>query len=219
MLGGSVCDFQNAFFNIVFSGWLIGIFTPLYDSQHCSANWLGPSGNKPLTPGITWANVHPDLSRYIALLAEWVNRSHLKDEFNVSISIKRSLVFLRRSPTNNFQQWFRQWLGAKALLSLQNLSPTPRNLCIFWRLYFSLDWISTHWGPVTIDLGQHWLKGMACCPMAPSHCLKQYWLLISEVLWHSPESNFTCTQGIIMYNKICQLYFQNYFHISQRPLS
>ena len=32
---------------------------------------------------------------------------------------------------------------------------------------------------------------MACCLMTPSHCLNQCWLMISEVLWHSPDSNFT----------------------------
>ena len=32
---------------------------------------------------------------------------------------------------------------------------------------------------------------MACCLIAPSHYLNQCWLMISEVLWHSPDSNFT----------------------------
>ena len=32
---------------------------------------------------------------------------------------------------------------------------------------------------------------MACCLTAPSHYPNQCWLLISVVLWHSPESNFT----------------------------
>ena len=32
---------------------------------------------------------------------------------------------------------------------------------------------------------------MACCLMAPSHCLNQFWLMITEVLQHSPDSNFT----------------------------
>ena len=32
---------------------------------------------------------------------------------------------------------------------------------------------------------------MACCLTAPSHYLNQCWLIISEVLWHSSESNFT----------------------------
>ena len=32
---------------------------------------------------------------------------------------------------------------------------------------------------------------MACCLRAPSHYLNQCWLMISEVLWHSPDSDFT----------------------------
>ena len=32
---------------------------------------------------------------------------------------------------------------------------------------------------------------MACCLTAPSHYLSQCWLMISEVLWYSPDSNFT----------------------------
>ena len=31
---------------------------------------------------------------------------------------------------------------------------------------------------------------MACCLTAPSHYLNQCWLIISEVIWHSPENNF-----------------------------
>ena len=32
---------------------------------------------------------------------------------------------------------------------------------------------------------------MACCLTAPSHYLKQCWLIIKCVLWHSPEGSFT----------------------------
>ena len=32
---------------------------------------------------------------------------------------------------------------------------------------------------------------MACCLTAPSHYLNQCWLMISEVLWQSPDRNFT----------------------------
>ena len=31
---------------------------------------------------------------------------------------------------------------------------------------------------------------MACCLMAPSHHLSQYWLTTSRVLWHRSQSNF-----------------------------
>ena len=34
------------------------------------------------------------------------------------------------------------------------------------------------------------LHVMACCLMAPSHYLNQCWLIISEILRHSPEGNF-----------------------------
>ena len=34
-------------------------------------------------------------------------------------------------------------------------------------------------------------QAMACCLMAPSHWLNRCWFFVSEVQWHSPESNFT----------------------------
>ena len=36
---------------------------------------------------------------------------------------------------------------------------------------------------------------MASCLTAPSHYLSQCWLMISEVLWRSPNSNFTENTG------------------------
>ena len=47
---------------------------------------------------------------------------------------------------------------------------------------------------------------MACCLTAPSHNLNQCWLLISEVVWHSHENNYTLSaQDTILYNE-----FENY---------
>ena len=44
---------------------------------------------------------------------------------------------------------------------------------------------------------------MSCCLMAPSHYLNQCWLLIIEVLWHPPDSNFKVrAQAIIQYRYI-----------------
>ena len=44
------------------------------------------------------------------------------------------------------------------------------------------------------------IKLMACCLIAPIHHLNQCWLLISEVLWHSSENNFTVNaQTSILY--------------------
>ena len=58
-----------------------------------------------------------------------------------------------------------------------------------WLLWFNSSWPS--------DV--IWRQGsrstlaqvMACCLTAPSHYLNQGWLMISKVLWHSPDSNFT----------------------------
>ena len=47
---------------------------------------------------------------------------------------------------------------------------------------------------------------MAWCLTAPSYYLDQCWLLISEFLWHSPQSNFTVSvEDAILYNE-----FENY---------
>ena len=55
--------------------------------------------------------------------------------------------------------------------------------------------VLTHCGPATpygnIDLSQKLAQVLACCLMAPSHYLNQFYPIISEVLRHSPESNFT----------------------------
>ena len=43
---------------------------------------------------------------------------------------------------------------------------------------------------------------MACCLMPPSHYLDQCWLMVSEVLWQSPDSNFTeNTKDIYLWNE------------------
>ena len=47
---------------------------------------------------------------------------------------------------------------------------------------------------------------MTCWLIAPSHYMNQCWLLTSDVLWHSPESNFIVNaQASVLYNG-----FENY---------
>ena len=49
-------------------------------------------------------------------------------------------------------------------------------------------------------------QAMACYLTAPIHCLTQCWLLISTILWHSPESNsIVNTQATMLLNE-----FSNY---------
>ena len=45
---------------------------------------------------------------------------------------------------------------------------------------------------------------MACCLTAPSHYLRQCWLIIPEVFWHSPKVNFTGNA-----QQICRWYVCN----------
>ena len=46
------------------------------------------------------------------------------------------------------------------------------------------------------------VRVMACCLRAPKIYLKQYLLLVSEVLWHSHENNFTRHDPVtILYNE------------------
>ena len=56
---------------------------------------------------------------------------------------------------------------------------------------------------------------MACCLTSPNHYLKQYWLIISEDLWHSSEGNLTGNApDIYPWNE-----FENYqFRITTAPL-
>ena len=54
--------------------------------------------------------------------------------------------------------------------------------------------------------GSTLVQVMACCLTAPNHYLNQCWLPISEVFWHSPDSNFLAGAEVtILYNdfKIC----------------
>ena len=72
--------------------------------------------------------------------------------------------------------------------------------CICSSMYISLRWgaelfitSNSLWPSDIIWMhrtGAKWVQLMACCLMAPSHYLDQYWL-INKVLWHSPEGDFT----------------------------
>ena len=45
-------------------------------------------------------------------------------------------------------------------------------------------------------------SGNVCCLTAPSHYLNQCWLIISELLWHSPESKVTSSAQVTILNKL-----------------
>ena len=59
-----------------------------------------------------------------------------------------------------------------------------------------------HWFSINLKEKYFLSKVMACCLMAPNHTLYQCWFLLSEVLRHSPERNYTASaQDIILYDE------------------
>ena len=79
---------------------------------------------------------------------------------------------------------------------------------VFSTVYINVHYRNLFWQIKLIEaIWRHMSKStlaqvMACCPTAPSHYLPQCWLLISEVLWHSHESNSTAsTQVSRLYNE------------------
>ena len=84
------------------------------------------------------------------------------------------------------------------LLSLQ------LHLDIFSCILF--DWFNPLW-PSDI-LWRHrspstLAQTMARCLTAPSHYLKQYWLIINMALWHSPEDRVPLDMFVISITKFC----------------
>ena len=49
---------------------------------------------------------------------------------------------------------------------------------------------------------------MACCLTAPSHYLNQCWLMISEVLWYSPDSHSTENTSYLLLKWVWNLLFE-----------
>ena len=81
-----------------------------------------------------------------------------------------------------------------------------------WSHYLSLINFNSLWPSDAI-----WREGsrstlvqvMACCLTTSSHYLNQCRLMISEVLWHSPDSNFTeNTQDIYHWNEFESYHFE-----------
>ena len=70
----------------------------------------------------------------------------------------------------------------------QNLFMAILNILGVWNLFSSLWPNDAIWWHRS---GSPLAQVMACCLTAPSHYLNQCWLMISEVFWHSPDSNFT----------------------------
>ena len=67
------------------------------------------------------------------------------------------------------------------LLSLTSQVPVGLDVYSLWPS--DVTWRQESWSTLA--------QVMGCCLTAPSRYLNQCWLMISEVMWHSPDSNFT----------------------------
>ena len=83
-----------------------------------------------------------------------------------------------------------------------------------WGPYFHTLLNSLWPGDAIWQYGPWWLlvQVMACCLMSPSHNLSQCWLIISDVLWHTPNCIFT-GNAQDMYLKIINFVIREYNHM------
>ena len=110
---------------------------------------------------------------------------------NGQISIKIPLKFVPKVPINNIpalvqiMAWCRT--GHKPLSEPMTVSLLT-HICIT-----RPQWVNSMQPSDALwwhRSGSTLVQVMACCLMAPSHCLNQCWLIISVILWYSPECNF-----------------------------
>ena len=74
------------------------------------------------------------------------------------------------------QRWYYLYMAHRSLSTISLLRNDRKHKYIA---------ISRHWS------GSTSAQAMACCLLATSHYLNQYWLIIKSVLHHSPESTLT----------------------------
>ena len=143
---------------------------------------------------------------YINTLRPRQNGRHFADDIpkciflneNVWIPIEISMKFVSKGPINNIpalvqiMAWRRP--GDKPLSKPMMVILTT-HICVT-----RPQWVNTLWSRMIIwrhRSGPALAQVMAYCLTATSHYLIQCWLLISKVLWHSPESNFLASTEVI----------------------
>ena len=121
------------------------------------------------------------------------------------ISIEISLKFVPNGPINTIpvlvqkMAWHRP---SNKPLSETILASLLMHICITRPQWIDDMWHHRIWSTL--------VQVMACCLVAPSHCLNQCWLIISEVLWHSAMSFFTGNAQDIFSWKITNLRLQSH---------
>ena len=137
----------------------------------------------------------------IVLLHNTVRCQHKLNQSKISWDIhnKHPIVYaeMEMSPFWwNFHHWLH-WKLSKWQLPVQpamkiswkwqhfHFSVPVRMSLLHLNSFWPSDGIWQHKSRSTL------VQAMACCLTAPNHNLNQCWLIISQVLWHLPEDNFT----------------------------
>ena len=111
----------------------------------------------------------------------------------VKVKVKNAGAYFTKTDLLN-----QQFLMALELIPINTLWPSD---AIWWDRYES-------------TLAQV----MACCLTAPNHYLSQCWLLISKIMWHSPDSNVTGNAAATICRMSLKIILYNYFHFCQGPM-
>ena len=100
------------------------------------------------------------------------------------------------TPNMNVKCWkWMEWRLQTYCLLTYILGYNSRELQLYTWVQWEFLYINPLWPSDTTwrqRSGSTLVQGMACCLTAPNpDYLNQCWLMISEALWHSPDSNFT----------------------------
>ena len=173
---------------------------------------LLPDGTKPLlepiltynqrySVALTWEQLHKEVSNIGFITVHGLNEGHM----NLS-------NYTRSAHELNLQHTFEDNIF-KTITTSHKESMNPKvgkpssSLSLEGSLYQKQNSVSLNslWPSDVIwrqESRSTLAQVMACCLTAPSHYLNRCWLMISEVLWHSPNSNFTeNTQDIYRWNE------------------
>ena len=117
-----------------------------------------------------------------------------------SNSIAKALELLQFC-TKSSRRWYKSRIN---VAEVSNTTICPWEMDFMFNSLWPSDILWWHRSGSTLA------QAMACCLMAPSHHLNQFWFLISQVLWHSPKYNFTTSaQATIQYKEFENDTFEN----------
>ena len=144
--------------------------------------------NRACCPGGHYRDYYPSVLFLMQIIATHLEIWHLA----------LLICLLQYIQVNWSHEFTKNWRNS------HKIKAEPHHVHIFWDILvlcnivilyaYYAAWVDSLWPSDALMASQNvvtLVQVMACCLMAPSHYLNQCWLIISEVLWHSPGGNFT----------------------------